>query len=165
MKNLSKEYTTLLENIKRAIQAERTRAIQQLTRSLILIYWDIGKQIIESQAKHGWGKSIVEQLSKDLQATYPGKSGYSAWNLWDMRRFYETYKNFSNLRQLVAEIPWGHHLLIMQKIKSIEEALRTRNKPLGVSEYKLSSSLLDELSNQLPSPEELVKQLKNKLKG
>ena len=53
----------------------------------------------------------------------------------------------------------------MQKIKSIEEALRTRNKPLDVSEYKLSSSLLDELSNQLPSPEELVKQLKNKLKG
>ena len=105
MKNLSKEYASLLENIKQAIQAERTRAIQQLTRSLILIYWDIGKQIIESQAKHGWGKSIVEQLSKDLQATYPGKSGYSARNLWDMRRFYETYKNFSNLRQLVAEIP------------------------------------------------------------
>jgi len=63
----------------------------------------------------------VEQLSKDLQATYPGKTGYSTRNLWEIRRFYETYKNFPNMQQLVAEIPWGHHLLIMQKIKSIEE--------------------------------------------
>ncbi len=60
MENLSKEYGLLLENIKKAIQSERTRAIQQLTRSLILIYWDIGKQIVESQNEYGWGKSIVE---------------------------------------------------------------------------------------------------------
>jgi len=120
MKNLSKEYTILLENIKRAIQAERTRAIQQLTRSLILIYWDIGKQIIESQAKHGWGKSIVEQLSKDLQKEFPGKSGYSPRNLWFMRQFYDSYNAFPNMKQLVSEIPWGHHILIMQKAKSIE---------------------------------------------
>jgi len=118
MKNLSKEYNSLLENIKPAIQAERTRAIQQLTRSLILIYWDIGKQIIESQAKHSWGKSIVEQLSKDLQATYPGKSRYSARKLWFMRQFYDSYNAFPNMKQLVSEIPWGHHLLIMQKVKT-----------------------------------------------
>ncbi len=121
MKELSKNYINLLQSVKEAIQKERTRAIQQLTRSLILVYWEIGKQIVDSQKAHGWGKSIVEQLAKDLQEAYPSRTGFSARNLWDMRRFYETYSDFPNLRQLVAEIPWGHHLLIMQKTSSIEE--------------------------------------------
>ena len=100
MKNLSKEYVTLLENIKRTIQAERTRAIQQLTRSLILIYWEIGQQIVESQTKYGWGKSIVEQLSKDLQTTYPGKTGYSTRNLWDHTTiFMHHIITFTNMKQ------------------------------------------------------------------
>lgn len=120
-KNLPPTYPAFLENIKQTIQAERSRAIQQLTRSLILVYWEIGKLIVENQEKEGWGKSVVEQLAKDLQEAFPARTGFSARNLWDMRRFYDTYKDFSNLRQLVAEIPWGHHLLIMQKINGIEE--------------------------------------------
>lgn len=119
MKNQA--YETLLSNIKATIQSERTRAIQQLNRSLIQVYWEIGRQIVESQQQYGWGKNIVEQLSKDLQRDFPGKTGFSARNLWDMRRFYETYKDFSNLRQLVAEIPWGHHLVILQKTDTAEQ--------------------------------------------
>ncbi len=114
-------YQQLLSQIKATIRAERTRAIQQVTRSLITAYWEIGRQIVESQEHHGWGKSIVEQLSKDLQRDFPGQSGFSARNLWDMRRFYETYKDFPNLRQLVAEIPWGHHLLVLQRSQSPAE--------------------------------------------
>jgi predicted nuclease of restriction endonuclease-like (RecB) superfamily len=112
---INQAYQELLNNIKATIQSERTRAIQQLNRSLIQVYWEIGRQIVESQQQYGWGKNIVEQLSKDLQRDFPSKTGFSSRNLWDMRRFYETYKDFSNLRQVVAEIPWGHHLLILQK--------------------------------------------------
>ncbi|MCB0566917.1 MAG: DUF1016 domain-containing protein [Lewinellaceae bacterium] len=114
-------YQQLLSQIKATIQAERTRAIQQVTRSLITAYWEIGRQIVESQERHGWGKSIVEQLSEDLRRDFPGQSGFSARNLWEMRRFYETYKDFSNLQQAVAEIPWGHHRLIMQKCRNPAE--------------------------------------------
>ncbi|MEO1262978.1 MAG: PDDEXK nuclease domain-containing protein [Bacteroidota bacterium] len=118
---MDKAYLNFLERIKDTIQVERTKAIQNVNRSLIALYWEIGKQIIESQQEHGWGKSIVEQLSNDLRKAYPGKTGFSPRNLWDMRRFFDTYKGDPNLRQLVAEIPWGHNLLIMQKAKSREE--------------------------------------------
>ena len=77
----------------------------------------IGEIILKKQKKQGWGKSVVEQISKDLQKDYPGNSGYSARNLWDMRRFYARYAKNEKLRQLVAEIPWGPNLLILTKAK------------------------------------------------
>ena len=74
---MDKHYIKFLERIKGTIQQERTRAIQQVNRSLITLYWEMGKQIVESQQEHGWGKSVVNQLSKDLQEEYPSKSaGY-----------------------------------------------------------------------------------------
>jgi len=113
MKHLPDIYPELLESIKTAIQAERSRAIQQLTRSLIIVYWDIGKLIVQSLETEGWGKGVIEQLSKDLQKAFPGKTGFSLRNLQLMRQFYETYKDYANTKQLVSQIPWGHHILIM----------------------------------------------------
>jgi len=121
MKHLSDIYPELLESIKTAIQAERSRAIQQLTRSLIIVYWDIGKLIVQSLETEGWGKGVIEQLSKDLQKAFPGKTGFSLRNLQLMRQFYETYKDYANTKQLVSQIPWGHHILIMQRTKSMAE--------------------------------------------
>ena len=117
---MDNNYLLLLAEIKATIQSERTKAARQLTRSVIGAYWEIGKKILESQKTHGWGKGIVEQLSKDLQRDFPGTEGFSARNLWDMRRLYETYHQLPNLRQLVAEIPWGHHLVILNKMKTPE---------------------------------------------
>lgn len=118
---MDKFYIDLLEQVKKAIRQERSKAIQQVNRTLIGLYWEIGRQIVESQEKHGWGKSVVEQLAKDLQSTFPNQTGFSPRNLWDMRRFFNTYKDDLNMRQLVAEIPWGHHLVIMQKTESRAE--------------------------------------------
>ncbi len=117
---MDKNYQLLLAEIKATIQAERTKAARQLTRSVIGAYWEIGRKILESQKTNGWGKGIVEQLSKDLQRDFPGTEGFSARNLWDMRRLYETYHVLPKLRQLVAEIPWGHHLVILNKKKAPE---------------------------------------------
>lgn len=119
----NENYQQFLARIKVTIQTNRNQAIRQLSRSLIHTYWEIGEQIVKNQKQYGWGKSIVEQLSKDLQKEFPGRTGYSTRNLWDMRRFYLTYHKFPNLRQPVAEIPWGHHLVIIQKTKSIEEKM------------------------------------------
>lgn len=121
MKPLPTNYPQLLQNIKETIQTERIIAIQKLNKSLILLYWEIGKIIVENQEKGGWGKSVVEQLAKDLQRSFPSKTGFSTRNLWFMRQLYETYKENSNLKQLVSEIPWGHHILIMQRCKNMEE--------------------------------------------
>lgn len=78
---------------------------------MIQLYWKIGELIVQRQEQEGWGKSVVEKLSKDLCAEIPDSKGYSARNLWDMRRFYSEYREKPNLRQLVAEIPWGHNIL------------------------------------------------------
>jgi len=96
--------------------------VHAVNRALIQVYWQIGRTIAESQEKHHFGKSVVEELAKDLKRTFPDQTGFSPRNLWDMRRFYITYKSVDQkLRQAVAEIPWGHHLVILQKAKDENE--------------------------------------------
>ena len=111
------DYISFLESIRSQIQSGRIQAAKTVNRELISLYWKIGKEIVEKQEKLGWGKSVVEQLSKDIRKEFDGIRGYSARNLWDMKRFYEQYRDSPKLQQLVAEIPWGHNLLIINKIK------------------------------------------------
>jgi predicted nuclease of restriction endonuclease-like (RecB) superfamily len=116
------DYQELLVEIKQEFEIRRISATRAVNAELINLYYAVGQKIVERQQQHGWGKSIVERLAKDLQRTFPIKNGFSARNLWDMRRFYERYSHYPNLRQAVAEIPWGHHLLILNKIDQIDEA-------------------------------------------
>jgi len=111
------EYIQLLNELKERIRVAQTKAILSVNKELISLYWDIGKSIVEEQEKMGWGKSVVEQLARDLRREFPDVKGFSARNIWDMRRFYLAYKDCPNLRQAVAEIPWGHNLAIINKIK------------------------------------------------
>lgn len=115
------EYCKFLNEIKSRIVSSRIQAIQSVNQELIRLYWDIGKRIIERQEKYGWGKGIVEKLSCDLSQEYSGFKGYSPDNLWRMRMFYLEYKDNTKLAQLVPELPWGHNILIMQKVKKAEE--------------------------------------------
>jgi predicted nuclease of restriction endonuclease-like (RecB) superfamily len=124
MNNISKEesnYVDLLSSIKSRIAESRVRAVRAANRELIDLYWFIGRQIAERQEREGWGKSVVEQLSKDLRAAFPGAQGFSTQNLWYMRQFFLTYREDTNLQQLVGEIPWGQNLLIMAKAKARDE--------------------------------------------
>ncbi len=125
----------------------------------ILLCWDIGQGIIEKQKTLGWGKSVVQNLAKDLQLEFPGMRGFSTDNLWRMRQFYSEYSTDKFLshaetevrrlevvefleqavpevrgktrggdldqavpdlamtvRQLLAMVPWGHHVEIMKKV-------------------------------------------------
>ena len=118
----NKDYKGTLELIKHEIQTARFQVVKTITREHIELYWKIGKIILEKQDEEGWGKSIVEKISNDLQKDYPESNGFSARNLWDMRRFYSRYAKDEKLRQLVAEIPWGQNLLILTKIKDDKEA-------------------------------------------
>ena len=115
-----RNYADFLVEIKSRIDQSRIKAIRSINKELIKLYWHIGKAIIEKQNQFGWGKSVVELLSNDLRRMYPEVSGFSARNLWDMRRLYEEYKDYLFLRQAVAEIPWGHNLLILNKVSNIE---------------------------------------------
>lgn len=114
------QYLKFLDDVKGRIQNSRIRIATSVNKELIRLYWWIGKQIVEKQEKLGWGKSIVEQLSKDLRKSFSGRSGFSVQNLWYMRQFYLEYNKNTNLQQLVGEIPWGQNLVILSKVKNQE---------------------------------------------
>ncbi|MFN4149675.1 MAG: YhcG family protein [Candidatus Sericytochromatia bacterium] len=111
------DYKNFVIEIKNRIREANYRALKAVNKELINLYWDIGKSIVEKQDEKGWGKSIVENLSKDSQKEFAGVDGYSTSNLWYMRQFYITYKNNEKLQPLVGEIGWTHNIIIMQKCK------------------------------------------------
>ena len=81
------DYIRWLGEVKHRIQSARLSAARSVNREVIRLYWDIGRSIIEKQQTFGWGKSVVETLSRDLQSEFPGIRGFSADNLWRMRQF------------------------------------------------------------------------------
>jgi len=111
------DYLVFLNDVKTEIRSARIKVARAANRQLIQLYWWLGKSIAEKQEKLGWGKSVVEQLAKDLQRSFEGRSGFSTQNLWYMRQFYIEYQHDVDLQQLVGEIPWGQNLVIMSKVK------------------------------------------------
>ena len=117
MSELVAGYGQLLGEISQRIRSAQYAALKAVNKELIGLYWDIGKLIVDRQEGETWGKSIVEQLAKDLQAEFSGISGFSARNIWRMRNFYLSYYANEKLSPLVTEISWTHNLLIMGKCK------------------------------------------------
>lgn len=149
----NKDYASFLKDVESRIQSARISAGRAVNRELILLYWDIGRVIMEKQEALGWGHSVIDRLSRDLRTVFPAVTGFSPRNLRDMKRFYTAYSvpevwrqvvaklnqqgsvlSFDEkwrqvvaktdqegvseqfMRQVVAEIPWGHHLAILNKI-------------------------------------------------
>ncbi len=114
------DYSKFLNQLKSRIQSAQISASRVLNKGLVSLYWSIGRDIVEKQELLGWGKAVVERLSKDLRKDFPNGQGYSTQNLWLMRQFYLEYHEDPILQQLVGELPWGQNLLILQKIKDRE---------------------------------------------
>ena len=113
----SNEYRIFLTDLKNRIRKAQYEALKTVNKKLINLYWDIGKMIADRQEKLKWGKSVVENLAKDLQKEFPGISGFSTQNLWYMRQFYIEYSRDIKLQPLVGEISWTKHLIIMSRCK------------------------------------------------
>jgi len=123
------QYSEFIKEIKDLIYRRQYEAMKKVNVELIELYWEIGGEIDRKQREQGWGKSVVEVLSKELQKEFPGVQGFSARNLWRMKNFYIEYaKNVflqpsvaeitkPILPPLVAEIGWSHNCVIMQKCK------------------------------------------------
>ena len=126
----SKDYLQTLEEIKKKVHSAQMRAHLAVNREMIILYWQIGKTILEKQEKNKWGSKVIERLSKDLSKDFLHMKGFSKRNLEFMQQFASTYQNVIP-KQLVSEIvlppifniPWGHNIAIMQKIGDISECL------------------------------------------
>lgn len=114
-------FTTFIKEMKSKIYSAKSKAILSANRLMIELYFQIGKEIVIKQDTFGWGKSVVEVMSKELKDEFGEKSGYSTQNLWYMRQFYLVYNDNTNLQQLVGDIPWGSNILIFSKCKSDDE--------------------------------------------
>lgn len=114
---IADDYRHLLMEVKQRIRSAQYEALKAVNREMINLYWDIGQMIFIKQQNYNWGKSVVEQLSKDLQTEFPGISGFSARNIWRMRDFYLAYYSKEKLTPLVAEIGWTHNIVILEKCK------------------------------------------------
>lgn len=136
-------YQPFLKEILSKIQQARYEMLKTVSKQTITLYWEIGKSVSEKVEVEKWGKSIVEQLSKDLQTEHPGIRGFSARNIWNMKNFYEFYSLNEKLQPLVAEIGWTQNCLILEKCKDnqrIEYYLR-KTKQMGWSKNDLIDKL------------------------
>ncbi len=134
---IAPDYSAFLTDVKSRIQTARLAAGRAVNRELVLLYWDIGRGIVEKQNLLGWGDSVVEALAKDLGEAFPGMRGFSASSLWRMRQLYAalTAPEFlaqlarelaakanqpeilaQAVRELVGAIPWGHHVEMLNKL-------------------------------------------------
>ena len=113
---LERTQFTFIAEIKTKVRQAQYEALKAVNVKLIDLYWEIGKSIAEKQSE-SWGKAIVPTLSKELQIEFPGMSGFSVSNLWQMAQFYTEYQGIENLQPLVGEISWTKHLSIMSKCK------------------------------------------------
>lgn len=118
---MNDNYKSFFLEVKSKIREAQYEAMKIVNTHLINLYWDLGKMIVEKQKEFGWGKSIVENLSIDLQKEFPGVQGFSSRNLWNMKVFYEEYSQIEILQPLVAEISWSKHIVVMTKCKDIQE--------------------------------------------
>ncbi len=111
----------LLTELKDRIRSAQVKAALAVNRELVLLYWSIGRDILERQQLQGWGAKVLQQLSKDLRRSFPSMKGLSFRNLNYMRMLARAWSDESIVQQLVAQIPWGHNIRLLEKVKDPAE--------------------------------------------
>jgi predicted nuclease of restriction endonuclease-like (RecB) superfamily len=117
----SGDYEAFLSGLKDRIRSAQVRAALAVNQELVMLYWQIGTEILQRQEKEGWGRKVVEQLAKDLKSEFPDVKGLSRTNLLYMRAFAEAYPDQQFVQQLVGQIPWGHNVRLLDKVKNADE--------------------------------------------
>ena len=110
-------YITVVDTIKKEIRSAQYRTAVQANTELLRLYYSIGKEINVHKV---WGNKFIENLSMDIRADYPANKGYSVRNLKYMAKFAATYSEQEFVQQAVAQIPWGHNIVLLDKITDSE---------------------------------------------
>ena len=116
-------YSDFLRSLKERIRHVQVRAALAVNNELILLYWQMGREILSRQKQEGWGAKVIEHLAKDLKAEFPDMKGFSRTNLLYMRAFAEAYPDVEFVQRCAGRIPWRHNQILLDKLKSQEERL------------------------------------------
>ncbi|MFQ9148155.1 MAG: PDDEXK nuclease domain-containing protein [Eubacteriales bacterium] len=112
------EYISIVENIKHEITAAQYRAAVHVNADLLLLYHSIGCIINDHKS---WGNKFIDNLATDIKMSFPESKGYSVRNLKYMAKFAEAYPDREFVQQVVAQIPWGHNIILMDKVSNPDE--------------------------------------------
>lgn len=167
----TKEYIETLVILKKQVQEAQIKSALAANKELIALYWRIGKTIAEKQKKSSWGSNIIERLANDLQKEFPGIAGFSRRNVFRMQAFYLAYQKVPQLvaqfeNHVIFNIPWGHNVLILEKLKDSHERLWYAQKTIengwsrAILEMQIESKLLTRtgkavtnFSSTIPAPD------------
>ena len=116
-------YEDLLRDLKDRVRAARVQAALAVNRELVLLYWSIGRDILERQDRLAWGAKVIDQLATDLRKEFPDSKGFSGRNLKYMRSFAQAWPDQEVVQQVVAQIPWGHNVRLLEKVDEPEKRL------------------------------------------
>ncbi|HKC65412.1 MAG TPA: PDDEXK nuclease domain-containing protein [Pyrinomonadaceae bacterium] len=114
-------YDDFLRDLKERIQAAQVKAALAVNSEMVLLYWRVGRDIIAEQQGRGWGAKVIDRLAADLRLAFPEMKGFSPRNLKYMRALAEAYPDEEFVQQLVAQIPWGHNLRILDAVSDSAE--------------------------------------------
>lgn len=165
---LANDYAKLLSQLKEKIHTAQIKAALAVNSELVRLYWEIGKTILERQQSENWGAKVIDQLAKDLKSAFPDMSGFSPRNLKYMKQFAATYPDLAIGQQVAAQIPWGHNMVLLDKVDTLEKKLwYTRNTlehgwsrnilaiqiETKLYERQSTSEKLTNFSQHLPAPQ------------
>ena len=128
-----KEYAQLLNTLKERFRRSQIKAAVKVNTSMLEYYWSMGRDISRLHEVAKWGTAFFDCLSIDLKTAFPGQTGFSVTNIKYAKRWYEFYNQEDVIRQQVVDefemptdfglIPWGHHIEIFTRSKSVNEAI------------------------------------------
>ena len=133
------DYAEALAQIKRRVQEERLRVVLAANSAMVLLYWDIGRMILERQDRAGWGAKVIDRLAVDLREAYPDMKGFSPRNLKYMRAFAAAWPDKAVVQEPLARISWYHNIALLEKLTGGQERLWYARKAL---EHGWSHSIL-----------------------
>lgn len=120
---LPEGYGEWLADLKGRIHNAQQRATLAVNRELVQLYWQIGNDILIRQAQQGWGAKVIERLAHDLRTAFPDMKGFSRANLMYMRAFAEAWPDAAIVQQAVGQLPWGHNLVLLTRLKDTQQRL------------------------------------------
>ena len=103
------------------IEESRQNALKKVNEELIKMYWKVGEFLSKETEHASYGDAYIDEISREIQETFPGIKGFNRRGLYRMKKFYETYKDNEIVTPLVTQISWTNHLLIMSGCKTDEE--------------------------------------------
>ena len=109
-------YGEFFADLKSRIQTAQVRASVAVNRELVLLYWQIGREILDRQQKESWGAKVIDRLAADLKREFPDMKGFSPRNLKYMRRFAEAWAEEEFVQQVAAQLPWFHNCVLLDKV-------------------------------------------------